>query len=108
MVKLYDHNDAPIPLPMKWQICGQCSGEGMSSAYLGAFTREDFDEDPDFAVAYMDGVYDRPCERCSGAGKVKVVDVARLSPDVRVQYENAVQEEREYNEMVRMEREMGA
>lgn len=72
-----DEHDPPkrvVSLPAQWAICGHCRGEGKSSAYLGAFTREDFDEDPDFAEEYMQGSYDKPCTPCNGTGKVKEVN----------------------------------
>lgn len=66
-----------VALPASWHICGTCDGDGTSSAYLGSFTREDFDEDPDFAEDYMRGGYDRPCPTCGGTGKVAEVEVRK-------------------------------
>jgi hypothetical protein len=55
----------------KWTICPVCDGEGRSSAYLGAFTQDDMDQqDPDFLEDYVRGRYDRPCDTCGGDGKV--------------------------------------
>lgn len=65
-------------LPGGWAICPDCNGHGGSSAYLGAFTREDMDEDPEFFEDYMAGRYDRPCPNCNG-GKVWIVAVARCT-----------------------------
>lgn len=65
-----ENEPVTIELPAHWEICSRCAGDGTSSAYLGSFTREDFIEDPDFAEDYMSGVYDRPCEKCHGSGKV--------------------------------------
>lgn len=91
----------PIPhgIPTRWAICGTCAGNGASSAYLGAFTREQMDEDPDFAEDYMQGVYDRPCDDCEGTGKVRVIDqdrLASLDPEQREElrgYYEAMQED---------------
>lgn len=64
----------PEPNQTKWAICSTCKGEGSSSAYLGAFTREDMDNlGDDFLDDYVHGAYNRPCEACNGTGKVKRV-----------------------------------
>lgn len=63
-----------VQLPAQWCICGRCRGEGKTSAHLGSFTREDFDEDPDFKQDYLDGLYDIACEACDGSGKVREID----------------------------------
>jgi DnaJ-class molecular chaperone len=57
----------------RWIICSRCQGEGVSSAYLGAITAEDWahDWDPEEQEAYIRGDYDRPCDRCNGEGKVR-------------------------------------
>lgn len=68
-------DDEEIHMPTRWRICGQCEGRGTSSAYLGAFTRDDFEEEgPEFVEDYMAGRYDRACETCEGSGKVLEVD----------------------------------
>lgn len=66
-------------LPTRWEICDVCRGEGKSSAYLGAFTRSEFDEcfDPSEQDEYFAGAYDRACEHCNGSGKIKVIDHAQ-------------------------------
>lgn len=65
----------------KWEICPACQGEGKSSAYLGAYSREDFahefsDEEQE---QYFMGGYDRACERCEGSGKVSAESEAAHS-----------------------------
>jgi hypothetical protein len=59
-----------VELPAHWAICYHCDGDGKSSAHLGVFTREDFDEDPDFMEDYIAGEYDVPCPCCKGSGKL--------------------------------------
>jgi hypothetical protein len=62
----------------KWQICFVCRGDGTHvnpSIDGNGLTREDFDEDPDFADAYMSGVYDIRCDACDGTGKQLTADV---------------------------------
>ncbi len=68
-----DPDDDIAPDTSPWIICGECFGEGKSSAYLGAITQEDRerDWDPDEFERYMEGGYDRICGCCKGAGKVR-------------------------------------
>jgi len=76
----YDHEADDVvttSLPARWEICGECDGDGKSSAYLGDFSMDDLNEDPDFAEEYFAGRYDRACPCCKGAGKVLVVDRER-------------------------------
>lgn len=57
-----------------WMICPECEGEGRSSAYLGSFTQEEFEEtfdDAESQEAYFSGAYDKPCKPCRGTGKVR-------------------------------------
>jgi hypothetical protein len=60
----------------KWRICPRCEGEGTSSAYLGDYTAEEFNEafDPEEQERYFEGGYDRTCEQCNGTGKVNGED----------------------------------
>lgn len=108
----YVEDGEPIvhELPAMWIICGQCRGEGMSSAYLGAISQEDRerDWDPDDWDAYMDGAYDRPCDCCGGTGKVRELNEEACDKEVLALYHKAAQEEREYEAMCRAERAMGA
>lgn len=96
------------PLPHKWEICGGCRGEGKSSAYLGAFTREDMEEEgPEFMEDYCSGFYDRACDECGGSGKVAVVDRARMTKDQRKAYDAQCREEAEYQAIAEAERRAG-
>lgn len=71
-------DEVVLDLPARWEICGDCEGEGKSSAYLGALT-EDVRADwhPDELDDYLRGRYDRACECCKGSGRV-------LTPDLPV------------------------
>ena len=72
IVTLFAENgdEMEVKLPAEWLICGQCDGEGKSSAYLGAFTSDEWhQQDEDFQRDYMAGEYDRPCAVCGGSGK---------------------------------------
>lgn len=101
-------DDDEIPLPTRWRICSHCQGDGMSSAYLGAFTGDQMREDPDFAEEYMQGRYDRTCDECNGSGKVKVVDYHKCDPELYELYIEQRRESRAVDEMAEMERRMGA
>lgn len=106
---LYCDDGSEIELPFKWEICGSCRGEGKSSAYLGAFTRSEMDEEgPEFLDDYMGGRYDRACDRCEGGGKVRVVDWSKLTKQQRKDWNEQVRGEREAAAITRMERAMGA
>lgn len=86
-----DDDDKPYiatRMPGRWVICSACNGHGKSSAYLGAFSREDMDNDPDFRDDYMAGNYDRPCESCRNMpGRVWKVDVEHLNPRQKALYD---------------------
>ena len=77
-------------LPGNWEICGDCRGEGASCAYLGAFTREQMEEDPEFFHDYMKGDYDRTCEFCGGSGKVWEVNEEALNDEQKAEYQEAL------------------
>jgi hypothetical protein len=67
-----------VLLPARWEICCDCRGTGGSSAYLGAFTSEEWHEqDEDFKSDYIAGHYDRPCGSCGGSGKVLHIEIDR-------------------------------
>lgn len=98
-----------VELPYTLVICSHCRGEGTSSAYLGAYTREDMDEvGPEFEEAYMAGEYDRPCEHCEGTGRVAVADRSRMTADQIEALDDEEESRRELAAAYRMERMMGA
>ena len=84
-------------LPAAWAICDRCEGNGKHDpeAFRNGFSREDFDEDPDFAEAYRAGRYDVPCEECHGSGKVLIVDADRLNDAQRAIYRRHCEAETE-------------
>lgn len=71
----YQHNvyTENLNLPTQWEICSGCKGEGKSSAYLGSFSSDDMNEDPEFYHDYMSGMFDRSCTLCHGSGKVRTI-----------------------------------
>lgn len=65
-----------------WTICDCCRGAGKHvnpSVDGHGLSREDFDQDPDFAEAYFSGGYDVSCAECGGTGKVKSPKPGALS-----------------------------
>jgi hypothetical protein len=55
-------------------ICPICDGDGTHvnpSIDAHGLSREDFDDDPDFAEDYMRGVYNVACQTCGGSGKIR-------------------------------------
>jgi len=78
-ITIEDENgdELEFDLPMKWEICGDCRGNGshVHRAIDGhGIGMEEFAEDPEFAEAYYSGRYDVCCETCGGSGKVQIVD----------------------------------
>lgn len=106
---IYSEDDGePIALPYKWEICSHCSGEGVSSSYLGAFTWDELHEQGDeFISDYFAGNYDRPCDCCDGSGKVAVPNYDKMTEEQVKKYEQHIQDEIEYESMVRAEKRMG-
>jgi len=92
------------PLPYKWEICSHCRGEGSSSAYLGAYTSDEWNQmDYEWQEDYIAGRFDHPCEHCEG-GKVRVPDMSRLTPQQRKAWREQSRAEAEYEAECRAER----
>jgi RecJ-like exonuclease len=84
-----ENEDEDIYLVPKMEVCSWCNGRGKSSAYLGAFTQSDMDEQgPEFMEDYMNGEYDRTCEKCKGTNVIEVPDPDRNTPELIEAYEN--------------------
>lgn len=79
-------------MALKWEICDSCEGDGKSSAYLGSFTRDEFDEhfDAEEADDYFAGRYDRRCEDCDGSGKVQTPGCELPAYRTIGQFDNAI------------------
>lgn len=104
----YDEEGEIVSLPYTWKICGHCEGEGTSSSYLGAFTWDELREQGDeFIEDYFAGNYDRPCDCCDGTGKVPQVNYDKMTEEQIKKYEDKIQDDIEYESMLRAERRMG-
>lgn len=104
----YDEEGEIVHLPYKWEICGHCNGEGMSSAYLGDFTWDELNEKgEEFIEDYFAGNYDRPCDCCNGSGKITFPNYDKMTEEQVKRYEEKIQEDIEYEAMVRAEKRMG-
>ncbi len=101
---LFNDDGDETELPFKWEICPDCEGHGTSSAYLGAFTREDIDDaGEEFMDDYMSGRLDRACDHCSG-GKIKVVDRSRVSAEDLAAFDEQERDRQECEAIHRQER----
>lgn len=105
-IKFLDHWNEEIQryqeveLPAKFIVCDDCKGVGKSSAYLGAFTRDDLDELGDeFIDDYRAGNFDRPCETCKGERVVAVVDESLCDLTLLAEYKKCEED----NAIARME-----
>jgi hypothetical protein len=102
-------DEEEIELPTHKEVCPTCQGEGKHSGHLGAFTRDEMDEQgPEFFEDYMRGFYDKTCEQCGGLRVVDVIDLERVDPETRAKYEKWADEEARYRQICEMERRMGA
>lgn len=104
-----------VQLPGKMEVCPRCEGKGshVNPAVDGnGLTREDFDEDPDFAEDYFGGVFDICCEECKGMRVVCVPDIFdhedRVLPEFKDIWEYEMRcEQEEYNDRRTQWYEMG-
>jgi hypothetical protein len=79
------------PCPFKWEVCDECGGSGVSSAYLGSFTRDELDDaGEEFAEDYFAGRYDRKCPECDGLRVVKGYDYDAMTAEQRERYDEAL------------------
>lgn len=81
--ELDDGEVEEVKLPTVKAVCPGCRGTGSHvnpSIDGNGLTREDFDNDPDFAEGYMRGDYDVTCQECDGANVVDELDEERCKP----------------------------
>ena len=117
-----DGNEITISLPVKMEVCPECSGTGfvLAGGLRGAsFTSEEFYEcfdDPESREAYFTrGSYlDEQCDVCHGKNVVPVIDEDNIPAKDRAAYEayekhaeEQAQFEAEYAAECAAERRMG-
>lgn len=93
---LYLDDGSELELPIKIIVCPTCSGRGKHvnpSIDAGGISADEMHDDPDFADAYMSGVFDQTCYQCDGRTTVPDVDWAQLTPEQAKQYERQLQDE---------------
>jgi hypothetical protein len=102
-----------IDMPIRWEVCSLCNGKGSHvnpSIDCNGLSREDFDQDPDFAESYWRGDYDQTCNCCGGRTTEAVLDSGRLNNEQKqhlANLERQWQEEAEYQRECAAERRMG-
>jgi RecJ-like exonuclease len=107
-----DGNETEVKVRLKFELCSTCDGRGSHvnpSIDAHGLSREDFDDDPDFAEDYFSGRYDVPCNECHGANVVPVVDTdpRANAPAVVARYEELEADAWGYAREIVREREMG-
>ncbi len=103
--------DVEQEIPIRWEVCGTCEGKG-SHVNPGidahGLSREDFDEDPDFAEDYFSGRYDVQCNECDGRRVVPVPDEERATKEQIEAVESLIQDRIDMENEYEAERRMGA
>lgn len=72
-----------VDFPAVMAVCSTCEGRGRyvnPSIDAHGLSREDFEEDPDFAEDYMRGAYDIDCMACDGRRVVPEVNRGLCNP----------------------------
>lgn len=96
-----------IEVPIEFVVCTLCEGKGTHvnpSIDSHGLTRDDFLEDPEFAEDYFRGVYDIPCNLCSGSNVIPKCS----DPKIQKIIDEARQERQQHHLEVEAERRMGA
>lgn len=79
-----DAVDEKAWIPVKYELCETCQGKGTivnPNIDRQGLSREDFDEDPDFAEDYFNGAFDMKCNECDGNRVALVVDESKASKE---------------------------
>jgi len=96
-------------LPMRWEICSCCSGNGTHALHAIAITQDEWEDwDYDSREDYFSGKYDTECGECNGSGKVSAVDFEYLPTIVQEAWEEWENDRYEYLAEIEAERRMGA
>lgn len=116
VVNLYDDdgNDVPHELPVKFDVCPTCRGNGSHvnpSIDCNGLSYDDFNEDPDFREEYMSGRYDVQCYGCDGKRVVPQIAEERFTQehkDILAKLRQQQEDENDFRRIQEAERRMGA
>lgn len=109
-VKVYtdEGEEVTLRLPSNKKVCGRCHGEGTHDCWEGGMTGDEMAEQgPEFFEDYMSGVYSRKCTECNGLRVVDVVDRSRAKKSDLKLYDDAQEEQRNYEAARQSEIRMG-
>lgn len=110
--ELNDDDGEWLTVPALWATCSRCRGKGQHSLAVDGhgITQEERERDwsDDMWEDYMNGGYDRTCERCDGRGSVPVPNWARINEKDKARLEAHFEDERQYQAMVAAELRYGA
>lgn len=104
-------DETDLEIPARYEVCDVCNGKGTHvnpSIDSHGLSREDFDEDPDFAESYFRGDYDVPCKECHGRRVVPVMDELRTDSKTQKRVNEWIEDLHEYERTCAAERRMGA
>lgn len=108
-IEIEPYVEEDTEVPFKYEVCPTCNGKGTHvnpSIDCNGLTREDFDEDPDFAEDYFKGIYNVPCYECGGRRVVPEMDLPENDP-IAIKINKSIQEELEYQAICAAERAAG-
>jgi hypothetical protein len=106
-IRTEDDAEEEVDVAVRFEVCQCCDGKGKyvnPNIDRHGLSREDFDQDPDFAEAYMEGQYDITCEECEGR---RVVPVC-MDEKVLEKIQEKARADAEYRAECEAERRMGA
>ena len=109
---LNDENgdDVEYLIPAHYTVCNTCEGKGSHvnpAIDSHGLSREDFDDDPDFAEDYFAGRYDIPCNECRGKRVSPDINWDSLKPEIRKVVEDHIEDFYAYQAECDYERRMG-
>jgi len=111
MTGVFEDGDGELhTVRLKFEVCGTCDGRGSyvnPSIDSHGLSREDFDDDPDFADDYRGGRYDVACDACGGSRVVPVVDAEANDAALVKAVQEAESDAWQYARECVREREMG-
>jgi hypothetical protein len=107
-----EHEERETAFRAYFEVCGRCDGKGVRDheAFSNGISMQEFDEDPEFHKAYMEGRYDVVCFLCSGARVVFELnesEAKREHPEAYKRYLEYQRDERRHLAEIAYERNMG-